>query len=229
MFSSYSEDEESDEGGDLFFSSSLCPISSPERGVLTRQSIFDDDEEPMQLSPPHHNTVNKRSIFDDNDDDEEEEDDEHEQAAMEEDQDEDVYDPSTAWLSQIYSDNSTESSPISSTTTTTNEDNEANHDEEEENRAPRFWHSRQKELNQLKKMKRLPQEEDNSLSSNETRLPLREIRFEDYLSDNDEVPAAKKKLIFGNGGKPHKMRFMRTLSPPRFTTKRKIASSSSSA
>lgn len=223
------EEEESDEGGDLFFSSNLCPMSSPERSTLTRQSIFEDDDETVPIS------VNKRAIFDDEDEEEEEE----EAEEQDEDMEQDVYDPSTAWLSQIYSDVITDDNDavqaITTTTTppTTTEE-QAEQEQEEENRAPRYWHNRQKEMNEKTlKLKRtiLPQEEDNNLLSTNTRLPLREIRFEQELTSDDEgsLPTTKKKMILGQGGKSHKMRFMRSLSPPRFTTKRKGVSSSSSS
>lgn len=188
---SFSEDEDSDEG-DLF-SSTLCPMSSPER-PLTRQSIFDD--ETMNSPPPEMNILNRKSIFDDDDDDDEDEE-ENEQ------DEEDYYDPSNSWLSQIYTDTN-ELIDVN----VQQEDEDA---DEEENRPPRFWSDRSKES----KMRRtLPLEEDNSAHE---RLPLREIRFEDYLSD-DGLPAKKKSLL--SNGKPQKMRYMRTLSPPRYAKRK---------
>lgn len=215
FFSSYSEDEESDEG-DLF-SSSLCPMSSPER-ILTRQSIFDD--EPMN-SPPQISMMTKRSIFDDDEEDGNEEEHHHYKHIDMEDDDEDdeqdYYDPSNAWLSQLYYDDSTSSN--SNNSNESFEEEEQEDGDEEENRPPRMWINRQ--TMQEKKMRRtLPHEEDNTAFNNE-RLPLREIRFEDYyLSEDDSDLPAKKKMMIGSNGKPHKMRFMRTLSPPRYAKRK---------
>lgn len=220
----FSEDEESDDGGDLF-SSSLCPMmSSPER-VLTRQSIFDD--EPMHSPPPMNLSLNRKNIFDDDDDedDEEEEQQEHDQVFVQHDieLDDDVHDPSSSWLSQIFTDSSNSTSSLfsnnnsssslsSSSSSLLPEDEEDENDDE--NRAPRMWHTNKQSLQEKKMRRTLPHEEDNNANE---RLPLREIRFEDYLSD-DDLPA-KKKLVLGNG-KAHKMRFMRTLSPPRYAKRK---------
>lgn len=176
-------------------------MSSPER-ILTRQSIFDD--EPMN-SPPTISLLNRKSIFDDDDDDEDEEETEEKQ-----DRNEDYYDPSTLWLSQIYQDNDNSNYSLPT------QEEEIDNNEDNENIAPRFWNNRQREEEKKYTRRTLPHEEDNT-ASNE-RLPLREIRFEDYLSDDESLPA-KKKLSLGNG-KHHKMRFMRTLSPPRYAKRK---------
>ncbi|CAO3608058.1 unnamed protein product [Mucor hiemalis] len=210
--SSYSEDEESDDG-DLF-SSSLCPMSSPER-VLTRQSIFDD--KPMNSPPPIH--LNRKSIFDEDDDDEEEEEDEGVETCVNPFEfDDDVHDPSSSWLAQIFTDSSSNNSSLNSNNSSKSsllfEELEQEQDDEIENRAPRMWNRHKEAIPEKKTRRTLPHEEDNNANE---RLPLREIRFEDYLSD-DELPA-KKKLVLGNG-KAHKMRFMRTLSPPRYAKRK---------
>lgn len=220
----FSEDEESDDGGDLF-SSSLCPMSSPER-VLTRQSIFDD--EPMHSPPPMNLSLNRKNIFDDDDDDEEEENEDEQEDDNDEQKhdielDDDVHDPSSSWLAQIFTDSSNNTSSSSSSIFSNSSSSSSNSslslqeedsEYDDENRAPRMWHANRQSVQEKKMRRTLPHEEDNNANE---RLPLREIRFEDYLSD-DDLPA-KKKLVLGNG-KAHKMRFMRTLSPPRYAKRK---------
>jgi hypothetical protein len=186
-------------------------MSSPERTVLTRQSIFDD--EPMMHSPPPIQ-YNKKSIFDDDDDEDEEE---HQEEQIEDDEVGDYYDPSTSWLSHIYSDsNSSNDSSRTSTPPTPEEHEDSDDEDDEENRAPRFWNIQNKQ--QEKKTRRiLPQEEDNTIINE--RLPLREIRFDDFNNDDEDNTHTKKKFVTSNG-KPHKMRFMRTLSPPRYAKRK---------
>jgi len=199
---SFSEDEESDEGE--FFSSSLCPMSSPERPI-SKKSIFDD--EPMALSPLTPSGF-KRSIFDEDDDEEDEQDNQD----PNDNEYGDFYDPSSAWLSCIYQDNSTNSNNIFQ-----DEDQEDEVDPEEddeENRPPRHWHSRQQYEKKIRRTS--PQEEENAVHD---RIPLRQINVEDYYSDNEDLPV-KKKMILTNK-KPHKLRFMRALSPPKYMSKRK--------
>ncbi|CEP17833.1 hypothetical protein [Parasitella parasitica] len=195
---SFSEDEESDEGE--FFSSSLCPMSSPER-LVTQKSIFDD--EPMHHQPSSITKKLTKSIFDEEDDDE---DDDEE---MSSDDSGDFYDPSSSWLSCIYHDNATSNSGSI-------EMDEHSNDEEQddENRPPRHWHSRQQYEKKIRRTS--PQEEENAVQS---RIPLREIKVEDYYSDAEDLPA-KKKLVLA-GRKPHKLRFMRALSPPKYMSKDK--------
>ncbi|OBZ81722.1 hypothetical protein A0J61_10229 [Choanephora cucurbitarum] len=167
---SFSEDEDSDEG-DLF-SSSLCIMASPER-PFTRESIFDDE---MMLPTPTMPQINC-SLF--NEDDNE---------MMEQD---DVYDPSNAWLSCIFHD----------TTYLHNNNNSHHKDNEEEvdkeNRPPRIWRDN----------KQAP-------STQSLRIPLSEIE------DTDDLPT-KKKMCVSQNGTTRKIRLMRTLSPPRFTSKQK--------
>ncbi|KAG2234064.1 hypothetical protein INT48_006209 [Thamnidium elegans] len=189
MFS-FSEDEDSDEG-DLF-SSSLCPMSSSPGRVYTKNSIFDD--EPMP------------SFFDNEDTEEEEYEEEEEEEGN-------YLDLTDCWLSKVYCSNN--NNDFLNNQFTTNHDQALDEvedsEEDEENRPPRFWSDNKLE----KKMKRtLPLEEDNSAHE---RLPLREIRFEDYLSD-DEIHTKKKSLL--GSGKSHKMRYMRTLSPPRYAKRK---------
>lgn len=169
----FSEDEDSDDG-DLF-SSTLCPMSSPER-PLTRQSIFEDES----MNSPPEMSVLSRSIFDE-----------------EEDEEEDNYDPSGSWLSQIFFD---AREPVHVHFAQESQ-------EEQENQPPS---SRNKE----RKIRPVLREEQD-----EERPPLREIRCEE---EEDALPAKKKSLLAN--GKPQKMRYMRSLSPPRYA-KRKGESS----
>ncbi|KAF1804539.1 hypothetical protein V8B55DRAFT_1499540 [Mucor lusitanicus] len=205
---SFSEDEESDEGE--LFSSSLCPMSSPERPI-TKRSIFDD--EPMSLSPPPSANGFKRSIFDE-DDDEEEDNENHMDNVYG-----DFYDPSSAWLNCIYEDNGTQGNNIFQDDANEAEDED---EEDEENRAPRFWHSRQQYEKKIRRTS--PQEEENAVHD---RIPLRQINVEDYYSDNEDLPV-KKKIVLANK-KAHKLRFMRALSPPRYMSKHKGKEASSSS
>ncbi|GAN07445.1 hypothetical protein MAM1_0161d06942 [Mucor ambiguus] len=211
---SFSEDEESDEGE--FFSSSLCPMSSPERPI-TKRSIFDD--EPMSLSPPPPSNGFRRSIFDEDDD---EEDDEQDNQDHIDNEYGDFYDPSSAWLSCIYEDNGTNANSIFQDEA----DEEEEEDDAEENRPPRFWHSRQQYEKKIRRTS--PQEEENAVHD---RIPLRQINVEDYYSDNEDLPV-KKKVVLANK-KPHKLRFMRALSPPKYMSKHKgketLSSSSASS
>lgn len=212
---SFSEDEESDEGE--FFSSSLCPMSSPERPI-TKRSIFDDDS--MSFSPPPPSNGFKRSIFDEDDDEEEEEQDNQIQMDKEYG---DFYDPSSAWLNCIYEDNGTQANNVFQ-----DKVNEAYQEEEEvddeENRAPRFWHARKQYEKKIRRTS--PQEEENAVHD---RIPLRQINVEDYYSDNEDLPV-KKKIVLANK-KAQAIRSMRALSPPRYMSKLKgkeaLSSSSS--
>lgn len=200
---SFSEDEESDEGD--FFSSSLCPMSSPERPI-NRKSIFDD--EPMhQQSPPVTTNKFRKSIFDEDDDEEEED----QEQGINDNEFGDFYDPSSAWLSCIYQDNNNISNNIFQ------DDDDEDDDENEgddENRPPRHWHSRQQYEKKIRRTS--PQEEENAVQD---RIPLREINVEDYYSDSEDLPVKKKMVL--SSRKPHKLRFMRALSPPKYMSKHK--------
>lgn len=155
--------------------------------VYTKNSIFDD--EPMQ------------SFFEE--DTEEEEDGEEDEKVV-------YLDSTDSWLSKIYCQNN-DNDLLNNQFVTNHDQDSKQQQNEEENRPPRFWVDNKLE----KKMKRtLPLEEDNSAHE---RLPLREIRFENYLSD-DEIHTKKKSLL-GNG-KSQKMRYMRTLSPPRYAKRK---------
>lgn len=162
------------------------------------------------MSSPDRNEppVRKMNIFDDDDDEDEN------IADLT-----DFYDTTNSWLSCIYEDPSPTINSSQSGHQKIDDDEYDDNKEEatdDENRPPRFWHSNKQQLFEKKTRRTVPHEEDNTVQE---RIPLREIHLEDYLSDNEDVPA-KKKMILSNG-KPHKMRFMRTLSPPRFASKRK--------
>ncbi|CAO3618478.1 unnamed protein product [Mucor fragilis] len=204
---SFSEDEESDEGE--FFSSSLCPMSSPERPI-TKSSIFDD--EPMAFSPSPSSNRFKRSIFDEDDDEEEDDQDNENQIDNEYG---DFYDPSSAWLSCIYQDNGTNASNIFQDEDQQDEASKADQeDNDDENRPPRYWHSRQQYEKKIRRTS--PQEEENAVHD---RIPLRQINVEDYFLDNEDLPV-KKKVALTNK-KSYKLRFMRALSPPKYMSKHK--------
>jgi hypothetical protein len=130
----------------------------------------------------------------------------------------DFYDTTTDWLSCIFQDPSSNTSSWSNSRSSNFNIQQSNKEEDDdnENRPPRFWHSDKQQAFEKKTRRTVPHEEDNTVQE---RVPLREIHLEDYLSDNDDAPT-KKKMILPNG-KPHKIRFMRTLSPPRFASKRK--------
>ncbi|KAK4519090.1 Mitochondrial presequence protease [Mucor velutinosus] len=215
---SFSEDEESDEGE--FFSSSLCPMSSPERPI-TQRSIFDDES--MALSPPPPSNGFKRSIFDEDDDEEDGEQDNQDHINNEYG---DFYDPSSSWLSCIYEDNGTNAKNTFQGKDQHDEADQEGDDDEDENRPPRYWHSRQQHEKKIRRTS--PQEEENAVHD---RIPLRQINIEDYYSDNEDLPV-KKKIVLANK-KPHKLRFMRALSPPKYMFKHKgketLSSSSTSS
>ena len=136
----------------------------------------------------------KRSIFD--------EDTKFEPAFPSTDHD-DHYDPTNSWVFTIYQDQDVEDEQ----SLIQNETNNPNDDQDEdENRAPRVWRTRKEE----KKLTRSSSHQDNASYQ---RLPLQEIKLEDYTSD-DEPPARKKASVTTNEN-THKIRFIRTLSPTR--------------
>ncbi|KAI9268535.1 hypothetical protein EDC94DRAFT_656958 [Helicostylum pulchrum] len=151
----------------------------------------------------------KNSIFDDEPIHSFFEEDTEEDEDKDDDETNSYLDPTDSWPSKIHCNNYN----FLKDQFETNHDGEGVSDEEDdtENRPPRFWIANKVE----KKTRRtLPLKEDNSAHE---RLLLREIRFEDYLSD-DEIHTKKKSLL--GDGKSQKMRYMRTLSPPRYAKRK---------
>jgi hypothetical protein len=160
-------------------------------------------------SPDHNETIiTRRNLFDEDNED----------INVETPDENNFYDNTNSWLSCIYHDPVSSSSGSNSCSSSSSYNQHIDDEQEvdDENRPPRFWHNNKHQSFEKKTRRTVPHEEDNTVQE---RIPLREIHLEDYLSDNDDVPA-KKKMILSNG-KPRKMRFMRTLSPPRFASKRK--------
>ncbi|KAI8890444.1 hypothetical protein K501DRAFT_319760 [Backusella circina FSU 941] len=179
-------------------------------------SLFSDDEEsdegdlfssslsPMSTSPPDARPsifdTKKYSIFD--------EDTEFESVFPLSDHDQ-HYDLTNSWVSSIYQDDDCTDNDEQ---TFDNNNMNNNQEDKDENRAPRIWQIRKQDNEQKqKKLIRSSSHEDNGVSSK--RLPLQEIKLEDYISDDE--PPARKKVSVTTTENTHKIRFIRSLSPTR--------------